>query len=59
MPVSVLKETTMSRKKRTLLRVELVDEEETETAFSELMGKESAPRFRFIQANSAGFELDV
>jgi len=59
MPVTVLKETTMSRKKRTLLRVELVDEKETETAFSELMGKEPALRFRFIQANSAGFELDV
>ena len=59
MPVSVLKETTMDKRKRTLLRVELNDEEETEAVFRDLMGRDSSARFRFIQENSAGLELDV
>ena len=59
MPVNVLKETTMDRKKRTLLRVELIDEEETEATFRDLMGRDASARYQFIQENSAGFELDL
>jgi DNA gyrase subunit B len=59
MPMKVLKETTMDRRRRTLLRVELIDEEETEAVFRDLMGRDASARFRFIQENSAGFEPDV
>jgi len=59
MPASVLKETTMDKSRRTLLRVELVDEEDTDSVFKDLMGKDPEPRFRFITENAAGFELDV
>ncbi len=59
MPVKMLKETTMDKSKRRLLRVELVDETETETVFKDLMGKDASARFRFITENSAGFDLDV
>ncbi len=59
MPVRVLKETTMEPRKRTLLRVELVDEEETESMFKKLMGRDASARFRFIQENAAGFEPDI
>ncbi len=59
MPVNILKDTTMDKAKRSLLRVELIDEQETEEAFKDLMGKDSSARFRFIQENAASFELDV
>ncbi|MBI3794281.1 MAG: type IIA DNA topoisomerase subunit B [Nitrospinae bacterium] len=59
MPMSVLKETTMEVSKRRLLRVTLVDEKETEETFQGLMGKDSGARFKFIQENAAGFDLDV
>jgi DNA gyrase subunit B len=59
MPVNILKDTTMNKAKRTLLRIELIDEEETDLAFKDLMGKDPEPRFRFITENAAGFELDV
>lgn len=59
MPVNVLKETTMDRRKRTLLRVKLIDEAGTEAAFRDLMGRDASARYKFIQENSAGFELDV
>ncbi|MBI3581647.1 MAG: type IIA DNA topoisomerase subunit B [Nitrospinae bacterium] len=59
MPMSVLKETTMDPARRKLLRVELVGEGETEEAFSGLMGRDPAARFKFIQENAAGFDLDV
>jgi DNA topoisomerase IV B subunit len=59
MPMNVLKETTMDPANRKLLRVELVDEKETEAAFSGLMGKDPGARFKFIQENAAGFDLDI
>jgi len=59
MPMGVLKETTMDPSKRKLLRVALVDEKETEEAFSGLMGKDAGARFKFIQENAAGFDLDI
>jgi len=59
MPVKALKETTMEPRKRTLLRMELTDEEETESMFKKLMGRDATARFRFIQENAAGFEPDI
>ncbi|ODT02132.1 MAG: DNA topoisomerase IV subunit B [Mesorhizobium sp. SCN 65-20] len=50
MMASQLKETTMDPKKRTLLRVEVIDdEEETKVAVDALMGTKPEARFRFIQ----------
>ncbi|MEJ6783021.1 DNA topoisomerase IV subunit B [Aminobacter sp. Piv2-1] len=50
MMASQLKETTMDPKKRTLLRVEVIDdEEETKVAVDSLMGTKPEARFRFIQ----------
>ena len=51
MMASQLKETTMDRKKRTLLRVMLADEERQDTASSveRLMGTKAEARFEFIQ----------
>ena len=59
MPMNVLKETTMDVTKRKLMRVVLVDERETEEAFRDLMGKDSGARFKFIQENAAGFDIDI
>ncbi len=57
-----LKETTMDRKKRTLLRVQ-IDEEwanETRLAVDDLMGTRPDARFRFIQDRAAFVEeLDI
>jgi topoisomerase-4 subunit B len=45
-----LKETTMDPKKRTLLRVEVIDdEEETKASVESLMGTKPEARFHFIQ----------
>ncbi len=59
MPVNVLKETTMDKSRRTLLQVMLVDAEETDKAFSDLMGRDVQARFKFITENAAGFEADI
>ena len=59
MPVAVLKETTMEKSKRTLLQVMLVDEADTDKAFSDLMGRDVQARFKFITENAAGFETDI
>ena len=57
-----LKETTMDRRKRTLLRVQ-IDEEwanETKLAVDDLMGTRPEARFRFIQDRAAFVEeLDI
>jgi topoisomerase-4 subunit B len=57
-----LRETTMDPKKRTLLRVEIAEDDEIETraAVDRLMGTKAEARFRFIQEHApfAG-ELDV
>ncbi|MGI6853019.1 DNA topoisomerase IV subunit B [Mesorhizobium sp. 1B3] len=63
MMASQLKETTMDPKKRTLLRVEVLDEEEaTKSTVDALMGTKPEARFRFIQ-DRAEFaeaeELDI
>jgi topoisomerase-4 subunit B len=61
MMAAQLKETTMDRKKRTLLRVILVDKEKTKTAKSvdQLMGTKPEARFAFIseRAEFASEEL--
>lgn len=50
MLASQLKETTMDPKKRTLLRVEVIDDESaTRNAVDALMGTKADARFRFIQ----------
>jgi topoisomerase-4 subunit B len=57
-----LRETTMDPKRRTLLRVEIAEDDEIETraAVERLMGAKADARFRFIQEHApfAG-ELDV
>jgi topoisomerase-4 subunit B len=61
MMAAQLKETTMDPSKRTLLRVQLVEEEKkpTEKAVERLMGNKAEARFEFIQerAEFAGEEL--
>jgi len=55
-----LKETTMARGRRTLLRVELAGKEDRKTGdlVERLMGKKPELRFQFIQENAA-FAKDV
>ncbi|GIV26039.1 MAG: hypothetical protein KatS3mg026_1731 [Bacteroidia bacterium] len=52
-------ETTMNPETRTLLRVELEDAAEADETFTLLMGKEVAPRRRFIEQNARYARLDV
>jgi topoisomerase-4 subunit B len=61
MMAAQLKETTMDPKKRTLLRVEVLDEESaTKSAVDALMGTKPESRFRFIQERAEFVEeLDI
>jgi len=59
MPASVLKETTMDPAKRFLLRVSISNLEQTDSVIERLMGKDAAPRFKFIQEHSENFEIDI
>ncbi len=55
-----LKETTMDPGKRTLLRVEIVEDEITGKAVESLMGNKPEERFRFIQDRAAfAHDLDI
>ena len=59
---ATLRETTLDPEKRRLLQVSIPDTERmlTEKTISELMGKDSSARFRFIMENAADVdELDV
>jgi topoisomerase-4 subunit B len=59
MMASQLKETTMDPKRRTLLRVEVLDEEAvTKTAVDALMGTKPEARFRFIQERAEFAETE-
>jgi DNA gyrase subunit B len=64
MPMNILKETTMDKTRRRLLKVTIQDAEATEATFVRLMGKEASARYEFIKENSAMFvskggELDI
>ncbi len=61
MMAAQLKETTMDRKKRTLLRVEVIDAVDvTKAAVDALMGTKPELRFKFIQENAEfAEELDI
>lgn len=63
MMASQLKETTMDPRKRTLLRVDVLDEETvTKDAVDALMGTKPEARFRFIQERAefaAADALDI
>ena len=62
MPAAQLKETTMNRKTRTLLRVEIAEDDATgtERLVERLMGRKPEERFKFIQENAkAARDLDV
>jgi topoisomerase-4 subunit B len=63
MMASQLKETTMDKSKRTLLRVDVIDSaEETKSAVDSLMGTKADARFRFIQERAEfadAEELDI
>ncbi|MBF0633543.1 MAG: type IIA DNA topoisomerase subunit B [Nitrospinae bacterium] len=64
MPMNILKETTMDKSRRRLLKVMIQDAAATELAFVRLMGKEASARYDFIKENSAVFvskggELDI
>jgi topoisomerase-4 subunit B len=63
MMAAQLKETTMDPKKRTLLRVEVLDNEDaTKSAVDSLMGTKADARFRFIQERAEfaeAEELDI
>ena len=55
-----LKETTMDPARRTLLRVDIVEDEETGKAVECLMGNKPEERFRFIQARAEfAHDLDI
>ena len=60
MPPSDLKETTMNKNSRTMIRVEIGDQEKTHKIFEELMGKDSEPRFKFIKEKAIfAKDLDI
>ena len=55
-----LKETTLHRATRRLLKVELIDELHTDRTFHDLMGKRTEARYEFLMANAGSVEnLDV
>jgi DNA gyrase/topoisomerase IV subunit B len=62
MDPKVLKETTLDPKNRTLLKVEIDSNLDTDKAFVTLLGKDPSQRYEFIMASSALAlvdELDV
>ncbi len=55
-----LKETTLNRATRRLLKVELLDELNTDRTFHDLMGKRTDARYEFLMANAGSVEnLDI
>jgi len=60
MPASDLKETTMSKKSRSLIRVALSSAEQASRTVSQLMGKNAESRFQFIKEKAVFVQdLDV
>jgi DNA gyrase/topoisomerase IV subunit B len=57
---ATLKETTLDPARRSLLRVTIEDGDETEEAIKTLMGRDVAPRFKFIMERAPKLdEVDV
>ncbi|HEX9137286.1 MAG TPA: DNA topoisomerase IV subunit B [Nitrospirota bacterium] len=54
-----LKETTMSPKTRTLMKVQVVDHQATGDVFERLMGKDPKARFTFIKERAEFADLDI
>src|SRR5512147_337360 len=54
-----LKETTMSPRTRTLMKVQVVDHQATGDVFERLMGKDPRARFTFIKERAEFAELDI
>ncbi|HEX9020495.1 MAG TPA: DNA topoisomerase IV subunit B [Nitrospirota bacterium] len=54
-----LKDTTMSPKTRTLMKVQVVDHKATGDVFERLMGKDPKARFVFIKERAEFAELDI
>lgn len=52
-------ETTMDPEKRTLKKVNIEDAEEADRVFTMLMGREVAPRKKFIQTHAKFADLDI
>jgi DNA gyrase/topoisomerase IV subunit B len=62
MDAAVLKETTLDRRNRTLLKVEIDNPLKADETFDHLLGKDAAHRYREIMANAdkvAAEEIDV
>lgn len=60
MPPSDLKETTMAKKSRSLIKVTINENLNPNQAFIDLMGKDSEPRFKFIKQHAEFVkDLDV
>ncbi len=60
MTADALKETTLDRKKRVALKVQIDNELETDRTINELLGKDVSARFRFIMERAGDVkELDV
>jgi DNA gyrase subunit B len=58
MDAADLKITTLDPKRRRALRVTIEGELETDRILNELMGKDPAPRFRFIMERARGVQAD-
>lgn len=56
---STLWETTLDPKTRNLLRIRIDGEEQVTRMFEQLLGKETADRYRLIQENAHRLELDL
>jgi len=62
MDAAVLKETTLDRRNRTLLKVEIDNPLKADETFDHLLGKDASHRYREIMANAdkvAAEEIDV
>lgn len=52
-------DTTLNPKTRSLLKLEIEDERESQGMLNSLLGKESAERYRLIQENAHRLEIDI
>ncbi|CAI2718201.1 DNA gyrase/topoisomerase IV subunit B [Nitrospina watsonii] len=60
MPSVDLKNTTMNKDNRTLIRVTIADDQNTNVTFDKLMGKDAQNRFKFIKEKAVFFQdLDI